>query len=89
VMADEVGDIGFEGSDTAMDAALDQLRLCVEIRRDADTAAAAVQLEREIRRVFEISPQVVTLPLGTLAREFEQSIKAARIRDLRNASNGA
>jgi hypothetical protein len=37
-----------------------------------------------MRQVFQITPQVVTLPLGTLAREFEQSIKAPRIRDLRN-----
>jgi hypothetical protein len=37
----------------------------------------------KIKRVFEITPPVVTLELGTLAREFESSVKAPRIRDLR------
>ena len=34
--------------------ALDVLRVCVEIKRDADPAAALV--EREIKRVFELTP---------------------------------
>lgn len=63
--------------------ALDRLRVSVELRREADPAAAVAEVEREIKRVFEISPQVVTLEVGTLAREFESSIKAPRIRDLR------
>ena len=48
-----------------------------------DPAAAAAEVEHEIKRVFEISPHVVTLEVGTLAREFESSVKAPRIRDLR------
>ncbi len=63
--------------------ALDQLRVSVEIRRGADAAAAVAEVEREIKRMFEISPQVMMLEVGTLAREFESSIKAPRIRDLR------
>jgi phenylacetate-CoA ligase len=63
---------------------LDVLRLCVEIRREADPAATVALVEREIKRVFEVTPKVVTLGLGTLAREFEGSIKAPRILDLRN-----
>ena len=62
---------------------LEQLRVSIETRREADPAAAAAEVEREIKRVFEISPQVVTLEVGTLAREFESSVKAPRIRDLR------
>jgi len=62
---------------------LEQLRVSIETRREADPAAVAAEVEREIKRVFEISPQVVTLELGTLAREFESSVKAPRIRDLR------
>jgi phenylacetate-CoA ligase len=62
----------------------DELRVSVEIRRDADPIAAVAEVEREIKRVFEISPRVVTLELGTLAREFEGSVKAPRLRDLRS-----
>jgi phenylacetate-CoA ligase len=62
---------------------LDELRVCVEIKRDSEPIAAIAEVEREIKRVFEISPQVVTLELGTLVREFEASVKAPRIRDLR------
>jgi phenylacetate-CoA ligase len=62
---------------------LEQLRVSIEIRREADPAAATAEVEREIKRMFEISPQVVTLEVGTLAREFESSVKAPRIRDLR------
>jgi phenylacetate-CoA ligase len=61
----------------------DVLRVCVEIRREADPVAAVALVEQEIKRVFEIAPTVATLALGTLAREFESSIKAPRIADLR------
>ena len=63
---------------------LDVLRVCVEIRRGADTQAALAQVANEIKRTFEITPAVVMLELGTLAREFESSIKAPRILDRRS-----
>ena len=54
------------------------------------TAIRAAQLgfktaivEREIKRVFEITPEIEVLERGTLAREFESAIKAPRMRDLR------
>jgi phenylacetate-CoA ligase len=62
---------------------LDELRVSIEVRRQTDPAAAAAEVEREIKRMFEISPRVVTLESGTLAKEFESSVKAPRIRDLR------
>jgi phenylacetate-CoA ligase len=64
---------------------LDVLRVCVEIRRGTDPTAAVAQVEHEIKRVFEITPSVVTLELGTLAREFESSVKAPRILDRRGS----
>ena len=66
--------------------ALDELRVSIEVNRDADPAAAAAEVERGVRRVFEVSPQVVVLERGTLAREFEASVKAPRIRDLRDSA---
>jgi phenylacetate-CoA ligase len=62
---------------------LEELRVSIEIRREANRAAAAAEVEREIKRMFEISPRVLMLDVGTLAREFESSVKAPRIRDLR------
>jgi phenylacetate-CoA ligase len=62
---------------------VDALRVSVEIKRDATVGDAITLLEREIKRVFEVTPSVVVLEPGTLAREFESTIKAPRIRDLR------
>ena len=64
---------------------LDVLRVYVEIRRGADPATAVTLVEHEIKRIFEVTPTVVTLELGTLAREFESSIKAPRILDRRGS----
>jgi len=55
----------------------------VEIKRDADPVTAVALVEREIKRVFELTPRVEILALGTLAREFEASVKAPRIVDRR------
>jgi phenylacetate-CoA ligase len=66
--------------------ALDQLRISIEIRRGADPAGVVAEVGKETRRVFEISPVVETLEVGTLTREFEASVKAPRIRDLREES---
>jgi phenylacetate-CoA ligase len=61
----------------------DVLRLSVELRRGSDEAAAQERLRAEIKRVFEISPELTLLEPGTLAKEFEASIKAPRIVDRR------
>jgi phenylacetate-CoA ligase len=61
----------------------DALRVFVEIKRGCDAQAAICDLSHAIRRVFELTPEIVPLPLGTLAKEFEASIKAPRIVDRR------
>ncbi|HEY2185502.1 MAG TPA: AMP-binding protein [Xanthobacteraceae bacterium] len=61
----------------------DVLRVCVEIKRDCDEQAAVLDLSNAIKRTFELSADIVPLPLGTLAKEFEASIKAPRIVDRR------
>jgi hypothetical protein len=42
-----------------------------------------LDLSNAIRRTFELSADIVPLPLGTIAKEFEASIKAPRIVDRR------
>jgi phenylacetate-CoA ligase len=61
----------------------DILRVSVEIKRGSDAPAAIADLSNEIKRVFELTAQIVQLELGTLAKEFEASIKAPRIVDRR------
>jgi phenylacetate-CoA ligase len=61
----------------------DVLRLSIEVRRGADTEAIAAELVRGIKDTFEVTPQLVVLETGTLAREFESSVKAPRFTDSR------
>jgi phenylacetate-CoA ligase len=62
---------------------LDQLRLSVEFRRGVDSAGAAALVEQQTKAKFEVTPAVVVLEPGTLAREFEASVKAPRFVDAR------
>ncbi|MGH7265313.1 MAG: phenylacetate--CoA ligase family protein [Candidatus Rokuibacteriota bacterium] len=61
----------------------DVLRLCVEVRRGADPAAVVRVLAGAVKARFEITPEVELLETGTLAREFEKSVKAPRFVDKR------
>jgi phenylacetate-CoA ligase len=61
----------------------DVLRISVEIKRGADADSAIADLAAEIKRTFELTPEIAQLELGTLAKEFEASIKAPRIVDRR------
>jgi hypothetical protein len=40
-------------------------------------------LAEGIKHTFELAPQIVVLETGTLAREFEANVKAARFIDRR------
>jgi phenylacetate-CoA ligase len=61
----------------------DILRLSIEIRRGAERESFAQALAGKIKEAFELAPQVVVLETGTLAREFEANVKAARFVDRR------
>ena len=58
------------------DGGLDQLVVVVELR-------AEVNLEKSIKARFEITPVIRAVPPGTIAREFESSVKAPRFLDKR------
>jgi len=55
----------------------------VEIARGADADAVAGRIAEQTRNTFEVTPDVVVLERGTLAREFESSVKAPRFVDRR------
>ena len=62
---------------------LERLRVSVEPRRGADPDTLREDLERRTKETFELSPDIVILEPGLLAREFEASVKAPRFIDLR------
>ncbi len=65
------------------DKDLDILRVSIEVKRGADTGEVASSVGTEIKRVFEVTPDVVVLETGSLAREFEAAVKAPRFADKR------
>jgi phenylacetate-CoA ligase len=62
---------------------LDQLRVSFEAKRGADALALNDALAARIKKVFEVTPELVLLEPGTLAREFEGAVKAPRFVDRR------
>ena len=62
---------------------LDQLRVSFEPKRGADAALLSAALMTRIKITFEVTPELVILDSGTLAREFEGAVKAPRFVDRR------
>jgi len=62
---------------------LDQLRVSFEAKRGADATALRDTLGARIKKIFEVTPDLVLLDPGTLAREFEGAVKAPRFVDRR------
>ena len=62
---------------------LDLLRVSFEPKRGADAALLSAALLSRIKKVFEVTPELVILDSGTLAREFEGAVKAPRFVDKR------
>ncbi|MGE4012453.1 MAG: phenylacetate--CoA ligase family protein [Alphaproteobacteria bacterium] len=60
------------------------LKVSIEVKRGAAEAATAARVTEEVRRVFEVRPDVIVMPIGTLAKEFESSVKAPRFADKRS-----
>jgi phenylacetate-CoA ligase len=60
----------------------DVLRIEVEFARGTD-AGAAPELAAAVKTTFELTPDIAVLPAGTLAKEFEASVKTPRFADKR------
>jgi phenylacetate-CoA ligase len=76
----EIGDFRAE---VINEGGLDAFRLCIECRKETDQKSFVARLAIEVKEKFELQPEVVVLETGTLAREFEANIKAARFVDRR------
>ena len=62
---------------------LDVLRLSIEIKRGTVPAPVSDGLQTTVRDTFGLTPEVVVLDAGTLAKEFEASVKTPRFSDRR------
>ncbi len=76
----EIGDFRAE---VLNDGGNDALRLCVELRRGVAEGDFSPLLTNKFKDKFELTPQVSVLETGTLAKEFEANVKAARFVDKR------
>jgi len=63
---------------------LDVLLISVEMRRGADGGAVAAELRHSVRDTFGLTPELAVIEPGTLAKEFEASVKSARFTDRRS-----
>jgi phenylacetate-CoA ligase len=76
-------DIGDFKAEVTGNGDLDMLVLSIEVRRGADGAAVASALRQAVKDRFELTPEVAVIESGTLAREFEASVKSPRFADKR------
>ena len=61
----------------------DIFRVLVEIRRGSDPGSTTKDLLEMIHSKFEVRPDIRLMENGTLAKEFEKSVKAPRFQDKR------
>jgi phenylacetate-CoA ligase len=61
----------------------ENLKLMIEVKRGLDGGSISRKVAEAVRHTFEVRPEVEVLPTGTLAREFESSVKAPRFVDKR------
>ena len=76
-------DIGDFKAELISERDLETLLVSVEVRRGVDPASAAERLKSAVRERFELTPRIVVVETGTLAKEFEASVKMSRFVDRR------
>jgi phenylacetate-CoA ligase len=76
----EIGDFRAEAMN---EGGNDFLKLSIEVRRGCDASEVARRVQLQTKEKFELTPQVAVLETGTLAKEFEANVKAARFIDRR------
>ena len=63
---------------------LEDLQLSIEVRHDADRHRVAAEFLMSVKDKFGLTPKVTVLDRGTLAKEFESSVKTPRFVDRRD-----
>jgi phenylacetate-CoA ligase len=59
------------------------LHLSIEVKRGVAEDAATAKIISKVRQTFQVTPRIAVQPPGTIAREFEANVKAARFVDRR------
>ena len=77
-------DISDFKAELVTDRDLETLLVSVEVRRGVDQAVAAERLKVAVREHFELTPRIVVVETGTLAKQFEASVKTPRFVDRRH-----
>ena len=62
---------------------LDELLVSIEVGKESEAGLVGERLADSIRNVFEVRPVIDVMETGTLAKEFETSVKAPRFVDKR------
>jgi phenylacetate-CoA ligase len=76
----EIGDFRAEAVN---EGGNDLLRLSIEVKKGVEQERLMKALAVKVKETFELAPQIVVLETGTLAKEFEANVKAARFLDRR------
>ena len=76
----EIGDFRAEAVN---EGGNDVLRLSIEVKKGVEQERLVKALAVKVKETFELAPQIVVLETGTLAKEFEANVKAARFVDRR------
>ena len=63
---------------------LESLAISIEVLHSGNAEALSAQIAERTKNKFEVSPSVEVLARGTLAKEFENSVKAPRFVDRRD-----
>jgi phenylacetate-CoA ligase len=61
----------------------EDIKILIEVSDGLDHAHVCTVVAGHVKKTFEVAPLVEVLPLGTLAAEFERSVKAPRFVDRR------
>ena len=62
---------------------LDLMRVSIEVSSTAEADEAASSLQQDIRKIFQLSPEIVILDVGTLEKELQAQVKQQRFVDKR------
>jgi phenylacetate-CoA ligase len=65
------------------DGGLDVLHLLIELKRGVFEDTATARVISKVRQTFQVTPTITVRPTGSIAREFEANVKAARFIDKR------
>ena len=75
--------LDFKGEAINSESGVDTLHLSIEVRRGLSADQVSGEVAAAVAATFQNKPKITVLPPGTLGREFEASVKAARFVDRR------